>query len=188
MGSFIWTLVVAAGAALIWRLSRRSGRLARTGSTSPAAVGISRPPAPAGGGPAGAVLREAAARTGGTGAEAAEPEPIDGWTQSAADTAATDPLVEEQYIEDISVAPHAAPIDPGSEPSPWRTRSSAAPSPTSAGPAEGNRAQAGSGGGGKPAEAGAAGQDMLDDVSEWAGDDGERLADPGSGEAGAASS
>jgi hypothetical protein len=182
MGSFIWTLVIAAGAALIWRLSHRSGRIARTGSTSPATVGMSRPAAPAGAAP-----MEAAARNGGTGTEAAEPEPIDGWTQSAADTAATDPLVEEQYIEDISVAPHAAPIDPGSEPSLWRIRGSAAASPTSASPTEGHRAPAESGGG-KPAEAGTARQDLPNDASEWAGDDGERLAEPGSSEAGAASS
>jgi hypothetical protein len=183
MGSFIWTLVFAAGAALIWRLSRRSGGLARTGSASPAAVALSGPPAPA-----GAALMEASARTGGTGAETGEPEPIDGWTQSAADTAATDPPVEDQYIEDIALAPHAAPIDPGSEPSPWRIRRSTIPSPAAAGPVEGNRAEASAGGAAKPTEAGTAGHDVLDDSSEWAGDEGERLAGPGTGEAGTASS
>src|SRR4051794_10551408 len=183
MGSFIWTLVIAAGAELIWRFSRRSGGLARTDSTSPAAATLPGPPAPA-----GAALMEASARAGSTGAEAGEPEPIDGWTQSAADTAATDPPVEDQYIEDIALAPHTAPIDPGSEPSPWRIRRSAAPSPVSAGSVEGNRAQAGAGDAAKPTETGTAGQDLLDDSSEWAGDEGERLAGPGSGEAGTASS
>lgn len=192
MGSFIWTLIIAAGAALIWRLSHRSGHMAGTGSTGMAA-GPSHPSVFIDGGLAGATMMEAAPRTDGTGTEAAEPEPIDGWTQSAADTAASEPPVEDQYIEDVAVAPHATPIDPGSEPSPWRIQPTAAirptaggpdaaPTQTHAGPAKGSLPTAEPDGAGAPAAAGAPPQDNLFDASEWAGDDGERLADPGSGE------
>ncbi|MCG2622395.1 hypothetical protein LVY72_10755 [Arthrobacter sp. I2-34] len=190
MGSFIWTLIIAAGAALIWRLSHRPGHMAGTGYTGTAA-GPAQPSVSSGGRPAGATMMEAAART--DGAEAAEPEPIDGWTQSAADTAASEPPVEDQYIEDVAVAPHATPIDPGSEPSPWRIQPTAAIRPTAAGPdvaptqtharpAEGSPPTAEPDDAGAPAAPGALPQDILFDASEWAGDDGERLAEPGSGE------
>jgi hypothetical protein len=184
MGTFIWTLAIAAGAALIWRLRHRSDRVA-AGSpgampSGPAGTGTTAAPAPG-----GAALMETAAGANGRGSRAnetrppaAEDEPIDGW------------------IEDVSVAPHAAPIDPGSEPSPWRIRTVAAAPPVAA-PAEppaapagpeaparkGTRMQEELPGEETAAKAGSP-EDALYVESEWDGDDGERLADPDAGEAG----
>ncbi|NKX50725.1 hypothetical protein HER39_09130, partial [Arthrobacter deserti] len=140
-------------------------------------------------GPADTPLVAAGARADGTGSQAAEEEPIDGWTLSAADTAATDPPVEEQYIEDIAVAPHAAPIDPGSEPDPWRIRRTASPAGRAAAPSRAGipRTEGTQPAGKSPGTADRAPvppEDVLFGAPEWAGDDGERLADPGSPEGG----
>ncbi|NKX54644.1 hypothetical protein [Arthrobacter mobilis] len=177
MGTFIWTLTIAAGAALAWRLTHKSGQVAANSSAA-GTVSMTRDTAAAAasGSPA-AIARTAVP-------DAAE-EPIDGWTYSAADTAATDPPVEDQYIEDIAVAPHATPIDPGSEPSPWRIRKTAPASPAEPAPA-GNRPDAGQKGTqmqdkgreGNAADGKDLPQDAGYDESEWDGDEGERLVDP----------
>jgi hypothetical protein len=74
MGSFTWTAAIA-GAALAWPAVRAGTAYA----VSPGPAGR-QPDVPAG------------------------PEPVDGWTESAAETAASDPPVEEQYIEAVSAA------------------------------------------------------------------------------------
>ncbi|MCW2131726.1 hypothetical protein [Arthrobacter sp. VKM Ac-2550] len=72
-----------------------------------------------------------AGHTNETGSNDKGPEPIDGWTESAAETAHSEPAVEDKYIEDSDApAPthgkHAAPVEPdapagsftGTEPKP----------------------------------------------------------------------
>jgi hypothetical protein len=167
-GTFSWALAIAASAVLAWRLARRCGGAA--GQDSPeASAGSAAAPVPGDAAPA-----TAAARTRGTPAGVPAEEPIDGWTFSAADTAASEPPVEDQYIEDVSMAAHAAPIDAGSEPSPWRLRIAPAalsgrqekPRGERPGTEEGPGAGAEGGPGDGPA---------------WTGDDGERLAGPDTG-------
>ncbi|MFD1211242.1 hypothetical protein ACFQ36_04220 [Arthrobacter sp. GCM10027362] len=199
--ALIWTLAIAAGAALIWRLTHRSADSTAAGAPGAAAPGPGGTPAavtaggtPLNGASSGSTsLLEAVPRPAGAAAAPAEEEPIDGWTQSAADTAASEPPVEDQYIEDISVAPHATPLDPGSEPSPWLIRMTTPASPAEpparrrrpeTAPTKGTDMQDRTSSEGTAADEPGLHQDTLYDESEWAGDDSERLVDPEAGEAG----
>lgn len=116
-----------------------------------------------------------AGHTNETGAQEKGPEPIDGWTESAAETAHYEPAVEDKYIEDTDVvAPthgkHAAPVPPDAPAGTFGSRSGSGTSTDvpETGPST------------KPRETGgaAADQDPLYDETQWPSHDGETVIEP----------
>jgi hypothetical protein len=124
-----------------------------------------------------------AGHTNQTGSNDKGPEPIDGWTESAAETAHSEPAVEDEYIEDSDARPpthgkHAAPVEPDA---PAGSLTGAigdqaedqAPSQASPGAPETGAER-------KPQERGstADSQDPLYDETQWPAHDGETVIEP----------